>query len=241
MRPLIGITPDEGASEPRPGRPALSRYELKRAYADAVLGAGGVPLVLPYAEEEAALVRYLETVGALVVTGGAFDIGPQEYGETARASLGTVKPLRTRFERRLLELALARGTPVLGVCGGMQLLNVVRGGTLYQHLPDEVPGALPHEQAHDPREPAHEVRVEPGSLLARICGEGPVPANSTHHQAVRRLGVGLRVSGRTPDGVIEAVEGTDGAFVLGVQWHPELLDDGANRALYGALVEAAGR
>jgi putative glutamine amidotransferase len=239
MRPVIGITPDEGTTLPRSGRPAMPRYELKQAYADAVLAAGGLPLVLPYLEDEQAIGQLLGLLDGLVVTGGAFDIGPEEYGETATAGLGPVKPARTRFERRILERALAQQRPVLGVCGGMQLLNVVCGGTLVQDLATEVPGALPHEQAHDPQEPAHEVTIAPGSLLQRVCGSTSLPANTTHHQAVRRVGTGLTVSGRTADGVVEAIEATGGGFVLGVQWHPELLADPGNQAIYAALVRAA--
>lgn len=240
MRPLIGITPDEGLTDPRPGRPALPRYELKRAYADAVLRAGGLPLVLPYVDDLGAIARLLNKIDGLVVTGGAFDIGPEEYGESAGANLGVLKPARTKFERRLLELALARDVPVLGVCGGMQLLNVVRGGTLIQDLGTELAGALPHEQKHDSREPAHEVAVAPGSALAAITGAGTLHVNTTHHQAVARLGHGLRTTGVAPDGVIEAIELDGARFCLGVQWHPELLESPEQDALYTALVAAAG-
>jgi putative glutamine amidotransferase len=238
MRPLIGITPDEGLSPERPGRPAMPRYELKLAYPDAVLAAGGAPLVLPYSPDDDVIARYLDTVRGLVVSGGAFDVSPEEYGESAGAKMGPVKPVRTRFERKLLEGALARGMPVLGVCGGMQLLNVVLGGTLVQDVGTEVPGALEHEQEHDPREAAHDIAIEPGSRLARIAGRARIGANTTHHQAVKAVGRGLAVSGRSEDGVVEAVEGTGAAFVLGVQWHPELLADDANRAIYRAFVEA---
>ncbi len=238
MRPVIGISCDEGTSDARPGRPASARYELKRAYADAVLAAGGLPLLLAYVDDEAT-AELAGKLDALVVTGGAFDIAPEEYGEAASGQLGPLKPARTRFERRLLEQALALGLPVLGVCGGMQLLNVVQGGTLVQDLATEVPQALAHEQPHDPREPAHEVSVEEGSLLHRICGTRALPANSTHHQAVAKVGRALAVSGRTKDGVVEAIELPGARFVLGVQWHPELLLDEANWRLYRALVEAA--
>lgn len=239
MRPLIGVTPDEGASAARPGRPPAARYELKQAYTDAVERAGGLPLVLPYTADEASIAQYAGMIQGLVVSGGAFDVSPEEYGESERAGLGPTKPVRTRFERRLIALALARGVPVLGVCGGMQLLNVVAGGTLVQDIATEVAAALAHEQPHDPREPAHDVAIAPGSLLARIVGASVVPANTTHHQAVARVGRDLRVSGRTSDGVVEAIEGTGSAFVLGVQWHPELLGDRANGAIYEAFVRAA--
>lgn len=232
-RPVVGLTPDLGESAPRPGRPALPRYELKTAYADAVLRAGGLPLVLPFADGEAA-AELLARCDALVVTGGAFDIPPEAYGAAPHAKLGPVKPARTGFEQRLLRLALARDLPVLGVCGGMQLLAVELGGTLVQDIPSELPGALAHEQAGDPRGPAHAVRVVPGSLLARAAGALELQVNSTHHQAVRTAGKG-RVSGVAPDGVVEGIEG-EGRFVLGVQWHPELMGE---EGVYRALVEAA--
>lgn len=239
MLPLIGITVDEGLTQSAPGRPSLPRYELKQAYSDAVLRAGGVPVLLPYAPDEACIARYTALLDGLVVTGGAFDIGPEEYGEAAREGLGEIKPARTRFERRILESALDAGLPVLGVCGGMQLLNVVLGGSLIQHIPAEVENALPHEQAHDPREPAHAVDVVGGSLLATLCGEASVEVNTTHHQAVAKPGRGLRVSGRAPDGVVEAIEHESARFVLGVQWHPELLSSRHGTALYEGLVAAA--
>lgn len=238
-KPLIGVTPDEGHSPERPGRPAMPRYELKRAYADAVLEAGGAPLVLPYTGDEAVIEQYAQLVRGLVVTGGAFDIGPEEYGETARDGLGPLKPVRTGFERRLMERVLALGKPVFGVCGGMQLLNVVLGGSLIQDVPTEVPGALAHEQSHDPREPAHDVELVPGSRIHTISQGSVIRANTTHHQAVARLGRGLIASGRTSDGVVEAIESPSGSFVVGVQWHPELLSDAPNRALYAAFVEAS--
>lgn len=239
MRPLIAITPDEGTSPEKPGRPSERRYELKRAYADAVIAAGGAPVILPYAEEVSLVARYLDQVRGLVVTGGAFDIGPEEYGETARSGLGPLKPARTRFERSLLEEALRRRMPVLGVCGGMQLLNVVCGGSLVQDIGTELPQALDHEQKHDPRQPGHDVEVVGGSRLASIVRAPSIPANTTHHQAVHRVGQRLTVSGRTMDGVVEAIEDASAPFVLGVQWHPELLADAANRAIYAAFVDAA--
>src|SRR5690606_41714997 len=138
-----------------------------------------------------------------------------------RPGLGPRKEERTRFEWELLEGALARGLPVLGVCGGRQLLTVVLAGTLVQAIPTEIEGALPHEQSLPKDRPSHAILIEEGSLLARAAGRaGPAEVNSTHHQAVGRGGRGLRVSARAPGGVIEAIERTDGV-VRGVQWHPE--------------------
>ena len=235
MRAVIGITADLGESTPRPGRPALPRYELKRAYADAVLAAGGVPIVLPYAGEG---TDALDLCDGLVITGGAFDIPPELYGATPAARLGPLKPGRTAYEQRLLRSALSHDVPVLGICGGMQLLAVEAGGTLYQDIREEVPGALDHEQKNDPREPGHAAAVVAGSALASIVKVPVLSVNSTHHQAVRDPGRAV-VSARAPDGIIEAIE-LPGKFAIGVEWHPELLQDSSHLALYRALVERAG-
>lgn len=240
MLPVIGITLDEGRSPENPGRPSLPLYELKQAYVDAVADSGAVPVLLPFLSSPEAISRYLQLLDGLVVTGGAFDIPPDEYGAAAATGLGPLKPQRTHFERRILEAALGEGLPVLGVCGGMQLLNVVLGGTLIQHIPDEVPSALAHEQEHDPRNPAHSVEIVQGSLLEKLVAARTLEVNTTHHQAVALLGRGLKCSALAVDGVVEAIESESGDFVLGVQWHPELLADAACRAIYGGLAEAAG-
>jgi len=240
MRPVIGVTPDEGLTDQRPGRPSRPRYELKRAYTEAISAAGGVPIVLPYLEEASAIDQLVGLIDGLVVTGGAFDVPPDEYGAAPHPRLGPLNPGRTRFERLILEAALAAGRPVLGVCGGMQLLNVLRGGTLIQDIASEHPDAGLHEQPHDPREVSHSVAVERGTLLARLCG-ATIQVNTTHHQAIGRVGRGLVISARAPDGIVEAIEDPSAPFVLGVQWHPELLQDQASRALHEAFVASAAR
>lgn len=238
MRPVIGITPDEGTTVGRAGRPSVARYELKRAYVDAVLAAGALPIVLPYLVDDADVDAALRLVQAVVVTGGAFDVDPAEYGEAPHPKLGPVNQGRTSFERKLMTKALAAEMPVLGICGGMQLLNVIRGGTLIQDLASLRPEARNHEQPHDPREPGHSVQLESGSRLASICGP-QIEVNTTHHQSVGLLGARLRVSGLAPDGIIEAIEDPEARFVIGVQWHPEMLRDRASEALMAALVTAA--
>lgn len=237
-RPLIGLSPDEAT----PATPhAVPRYELKRAYADAVLAAGGLPLVLPYSADPAVLAQLLGMVQGLVITGGAFDVPPELYGEAPRQGLGALKPARTDFELALIRGALERGLPLLGVCGGMQILNVALGGTLYQDIATDVPGALAHEQQTDRRLPAHPVQVQEGTLLSRACGAGELLVNSTHHQSVKALGRGLVASASSADGLVEALELPTALFVAGVQWHPELLVDSvpAHLGIYRALVAAA--
>ncbi|HZZ86470.1 MAG TPA: gamma-glutamyl-gamma-aminobutyrate hydrolase family protein [Anaeromyxobacteraceae bacterium] len=230
-RPRIGLTLD---LDERAGR-----YELKRSYADAVLAAGGLPVLIAYGDASAA-GAYLALCDGLVVTGGDFDIAPERYGEEPRAGCGPSKPERTLFESGLVEAALSARLPLLGICAGMQLLNVVRGGTLYQHLPDDL--SLSHEQPPPKDRPSHEVDVAAGTLLARLVGAGPLDVNSTHHQAVRRPGTGVLVSGRARDGVVEAIELPDLPFALGVQWHPEACaaHEARHGAIFRGLVDAAG-
>ncbi len=231
-RPRIGLTLDL--------EPGASEYRLGAAYVDAVLGAGGLPVPLPYGDGDAAVAgAYLSLCEGVVITGGDFDIAPERYGEARRPGCRRSNEPRTAFEWALCEAALAARHPVLGICGGMQLLNVLRGGSLHQDLSTER-GLSGHERAGAPRPPTHPVQVVPGTLLARTAGRGPLTVNSTHHQAVDGVGVGVLVSGRAPDGVVEAIELPDLPFALGVQWHPErLVDDAAHAALWRALVAAA--
>ena len=239
MRPVIGITPDVGETAGRPGRPPMPRYELKQAYADAVLAAGGLPIVLPYSEDETAPAEAVALCDGLVITGGAFDIPPELYGAKAGDRLGPMKRGRTAYEQRVLHAALEAHKPVLGVCGGMQLLAVELGGSLFQDIRDEVPGAFDHEQKLDPREPGHPVKIIEGTALEAILGVRELAVNSTHHQAVRDPGR-ARVCAVSPDLIVEAIELPD-HFALGVQWHPELLAGLEHLALYRALVEKSRR
>lgn len=229
-RPRIGLTLD--ADEAR------GRYDLPAAYVDAVLQAGGLPILLPHAKDAAA--AYLALLDGLVVTGGAFDVPPELYGETPRGECGPLKPNRTAFEKDLLEAALASRLPVLGVCGGMQLLNVVRGGTLYQDLRADA-GIGGHEQPPPKDVPSHDANVVARTQLAALVGAGALPVNSTHHQAVRDPGAGVLVCARAPDGVVEAIELPDLPFAIGVQWHPEAVarHDPRHEAIYLGLVQAA--
>ena len=219
-RPNIGISPDW--TEAGPETP-FARYELKATYAEAVFRAGGLPFVLPYTDDATCVEAYLDRVSGVLITGGAFDIPPEAYGETAREGMGALKEGRTAFESALMRAALKRNMPVLGVCGGMQLLNVVLGGTLYQDIGREVPEARDHEQKHDRTQPQHPVDVREGTLLAEGVGRGQLMVNSTHHQAVKKLGNQVVSSAASPDGVIEAIESSAHVFAVGVQWHPEYM------------------
>ncbi len=238
-KPLIGITLD--AEQPRPpeqgGYSVYPWYALRTNYADAVAQAGGVPLALPHHPDLAA--DLLDSLDALVVTGGAFDVDPALYGASDVHQAVTLKHGRTAAERALLEGALARNMPVLGICGGEQLLAVALGGTLVQHIPAELPRASDHEQKHPRHEPGHSVSIRPGTLLHSIVGVDVMEVNTSHHQAVRTPGHGARVNATAPDGVVEGVEHPGHRFCLGVQWHPEFLIDPGDALIFRALIQAA--
>jgi putative glutamine amidotransferase len=237
-RPIIGITPDVSASETDP---PVELYQLKASYSQAVFRAGGLPFVLPGTEDPSCIESYLDRIAGLLVTGGAFDIPPAMYGQAVREGMGITKPARTLFELSLTKAALDRNLPVLGICAGMQLLNVILGGTLIQDIAREIPGAHEHEQKHDRRQPQHPVEIKEGTLLAELFGKGQVMVNSTHHQAPKTVGEKVVVSAVAPDGITEAIEVPAYQFAVGVQWHPELLVGSIpiHLTLYKAFVHKA--
>jgi len=231
--PVIGITLD---SEEPGGYSRSPWYALRRNYADAVARAGGLPMLLPHQPE--LVEATLDLIDGLLISGGAFDIDPALFGAGDRHDSVVCKRRRTDFELALLRGALARDLPVLGICGGEQLLAVVLGGTLIQHIPDEVAEALAHEQAGSPDQPGHEVETVAGTRLAAIAGPRRFPVNSTHHQAVKAVGPGCVVNALAADGVIEGIEVSCHRFRLGVQWHPEYGVGPADAALFRAFIEA---
>lgn len=233
-QPVIGLTLD---SEPAGGYSKTHPwYALRENYCSAVIAAGGLPILLPHHPDEAE--DYVGLLDGLIVTGGAFDIDPALFGASERHATVTTKSRRTQFELALTRAALSLDTPLLGICGGQQLLNVVLGGTLIQHIPDEVPAALAHEQPNPRDQPGHTVEIVDGTLLRRITQMAELPVNSAHHQAVHTVAPGLIVDALAPDGVVEGIEDPRRRFCIGVQWHPEyLLSDGDSR-LFAALIAA---
>ncbi|MBC7792318.1 MAG: gamma-glutamyl-gamma-aminobutyrate hydrolase family protein [Clostridia bacterium] len=236
MSPRIGITCDFETVTDRRGAPS-PRFIVPAAYVAAVRRAGGDPILLPHVDVSRA-ASYLAIIDGLVVAGGDFDIPPDYYGQKARKGLGKVLVERSAFERALTEAALEHDLPMLGVCGGMQLLNVVLGGSLHQDLAER-PGTGVHIQRHDKRKAAHGVEVAAGSLLAKLTGAARLEVNSTHHQIIHALGRDVVATGTAEDGVVEAIESTQHGFALGVQWHPEVLEADEHGAIYCGLVKAA--
>lgn len=234
-RPLVGLTLD---CEEAGGYSRFPWYALRQNYAAWITDAGGLPAALPHEPE--LVGAFLDRIDALVVTGGDFDVDPALFGAAERHASVSTKDRRTAFELAAVRGALDRDMPVLGVCGGEQLLNVALGGTLVQHIPDAVPGALAHEQPNPRDEPGHAVEIVPGTRLAEIIGEVRIEVNSAHHQAVDRTGDGVAVNARAPDGVVEGIESVAHRFCIGVQWHPEFALQDADRRLAEAFVRAAG-
>ncbi|MBB3174794.1 putative glutamine amidotransferase [Endobacter medicaginis] len=232
-RPLIGVTLDAEppATEDAPGYSKYPWYALRANYLGALAAAGALPVALPHEPDLA--IDFIERLDGLVVTGGAFDVDPALYGDDVWHGKTQVKPLRTTAEFALLKAAIARDIPVLGICGGEQLLAVALGGTLHQHVPDAIEDALEHEG----HMPGHPVALVPDTLLADIVGAPTMFVNSSHHQAVRDPGTAT-VSAFAPDGVIEGIEARGRRFCVGVQWHPEFETDPGDARLLAAFVAA---
>ena len=235
-QPLIGLPLDSDEGE---GISRTARYGLRANYADAIAEAGGMPVGLPHAPD--AVEAYADRLDALVVTGGAFDVDPAMFGADVKHATVTLKPNRTSFELGITKAMLQRKKPVLGICGGQQLLNVILGGTLIQHIEDEVKDSLLHEQPNPRSQPGHAVKVTPGSLLHKIAGEAEIKVNSAHHQAVKSVGPGIVVNAVASDGVIEGIEDPRLPFCIGVQWHPEFRIAAADKKLFQALIAAAAK
>jgi putative glutamine amidotransferase len=243
MKPLIGVTtselrPGELTTLRRHGEPPAAEMALGMTYVRAVEAAGALPVVLPplaVADVPAVAAR----LDGLVLSGGP-DLAPDAYDAQPHAELGATEPDLDLFEYAIAREALRLELPVLGICRGAQTLNVARGGTLHQHLPDVVGDAIAHRQGGDGRLPTHLVELLPGSRLASVLETTQINVNSFHHQAIDRLGTGLRACAWAPDGTIEGIEDDTLPFVVAVQWHAEtLVDTPAHLALFLELVAVA--
>jgi putative glutamine amidotransferase len=230
MRPLIGVTtsemrPSAMATTRRHGEPPHPEMALGMTYLRTLDAAGAMPVVLPPVGDAD---DYLDRLDGICLSGGP-DLDPTAYGAPERhAELGPTEPSLDAFELALLEGALERGMPILAICRGAQALNVACGGTLHQHVPG-------HRQLQVATKPSHAVEIAGRTRLQRIMNARELPVNSFHHQAVDRVGSGLRVVAQAQDGTIEGIEGA--GFVVGVQWHAETML--AHRRLFEALVAAA--
>jgi putative glutamine amidotransferase len=218
--PLIGITCDSFSFIDKRGS-HNDHFTLNTLYTQAVLSHQATPLLIPVVPENH-IEHVLRPLHGLIITGGDFDIPPSYYHAPPHALLGKTNPARTACEHALLQHALLRNIPVLGVCGGMQLINVLAGGDLYQDLSLR-PHTSEHQQPTPKNQGHHVVHIEKNTVLHSVLKTDSCMTNSTHHQAVHRLGKDVVCSAYSEDGVIEAIELTTHRFVVGVQWHPEAM------------------
>ena len=234
-RPLVAVTMGRrlgpAGTSPARVRPARMEVVSKEALVTALQRAGAHAVLVPPTTEPDR--DFLQVFSGVLLAGGAFDIHPRHYGQMVEGRLDAPDEDRTHTELHLARACLAHNVPVLGICGGLQALAVAAGGTLHQHIPHAFPHAVDHEQPTDPATGWHPVTFTDGHLRT-LLGD-TVSVNSTHHQAIDQPGQ-LRITGRSPDGVVEAAEGA-GRFCVGVQWHPELLGT-TQQALFDAFVAA---
>ena len=209
-----------------PAGPKPPRFGINQSYVRALVAAGCAPALIPLLDDQDRLRAIYERLDGIVFPGGA-DVGPEAYGETPIDGLNVVEPDRDRTELLLARWAFDDDLPTLGICRGQQLLNVALGGTLYQDLRHQGVTQVEHSDADGRARTAllHRVRLDPDSRLAQLIDETSIDVNSLHHQAVKSAAPELRVTGKSDDGVIEAMESPDRRFLIAVQWHPEEIDD----------------
>lgn len=234
--PLIGL--------PARMDPGKDSQYLSRTYVDAILAAGGVPIIIPLAETPESFRALAEGLDGVLLTGSRSDVDPAHYAAASEARW-PVQPLRDKTDFMLLGVAMKRRIPVLAVCFGLQSLNVFAGGSLIQDIPNRAGAPVRHSNPRSNGRPSHAIRIVPGSILEELAGGTNSEVNSTHHQAVDTVGQGLEVVARAPDGIIEALIGRDPShWILGVQWHPEksfAYDDFSRRIFERFITNCAAR
>lgn len=245
-RPTIGITTQslQAIDGIPPALPAS--VVMNQRYYEAVAAAGAAPVLIPLLDDIDALRATYEACAGIMIPGGV-DMDPGTYGEAPHERLGRVDPARDRVELQLTRWAIEDRKPLLGLCRGLQVINVAAGGTLYQDLDAQLDGAIRHDYfptfGFDRDYVSHDVAVAPASRLRSLVEIDQLPVNSMHHQGVKKLGAGLVVSALAPDGLIEGIESSNGHFMVGVQWHPESLvdHDTGMRRLFSTFISESAR
>ena len=234
MKPVIGITLDEEIAESYSKFPW---YASRMNYSESIEKAGGLSVFIPNNIKD--INHYLKLIHGLVITGGNFDIDPKIYGKKKKSSKVSTKKKRTEFEFKIALQAFKKKIPILGICGGQQLINVMFGGTLIQHIPDSYETNINHEQTNPRDQASHLVTIKKKSKLFQIVKKTEMFVNSAHHQAVDKLGKNLIASAFSDDGIIEGIETSTNEFCIGVQWHPEFLIDRNDIKIFKSLVNSA--
>jgi gamma-glutamyl-gamma-aminobutyrate hydrolase PuuD len=234
---LIGITSQKEHTDPR--KPVVN---ASASYVEAILAAGGTPVIIPFSLDEPELTQFLPILDGVLFTGGP-DINPAVYGGSMHPGVKGIDSQRDHSDIFIARYAIDRKIPFLAICRGIQIINVTLGGTIYTHISDQHPHAIFHTSYPDLpyNYLSHSVTISENSLLAQICRQESMLVNSLHHQGIKGLAPGLQAVARAPDQLVEAVQVPDHPFGLGVQWHPELLPDNPNAlAIFRAFVEASG-
>ncbi|MFC7442261.1 gamma-glutamyl-gamma-aminobutyrate hydrolase family protein [Laceyella putida] len=230
MKPIIGMTMS---------RENEKEQILGKGYSDAIIEAGGVPLLIPYTTEDEVIIEMSRALDGLLLSGGG-DIDPTLFDEEPLPGLGRIDPDRDEMEIALIEHFISQDKPILGICRGCQILNIALGGGMYQDLPSQKQNLLQHTQRAPRHHASHTITIEENTILHQIYRKTVTKVNSFHHQAVREVLPPLRVSAMARDGVIEAFESESHRFVVAVQWHPEEMvkTDSDTPRLFAAFVEA---
>lgn len=244
MAIIIGITAGEIYNKVDPWSPVT--YGQSRTYSDSIISAQGVPLILPLTDDVGTLRAMYDSVNGVMIAGGN-DIDPKLYGEKPHAATKDISVYRDRYETQLIRWALEDKKPILGICRGMHLVNVLCGGNLYQHIPSFFPNAEDHnssDAAKDIEDLAHTLRIKEPSKLASILGVSTIKTNTHHHQAINRMAPNLQAVAWTNDGIIEAIESRDDSYFIGVESHPESLITKAEKRwlnLFLSFVQASAK
>ena len=241
MKPIIGVTPDFNAGDRKEWGGREPTYFLRARYIRAIEELGGVPLVLPLHADRTTRRYILHNLDGLLITGSGPDLPPALYGERQRFPFKIVSERRASFELDIIRLAKQADLPLLGICGGMQTMNVACGGSLIQDISSQISKPLQHRQGTPATNLSHTVTVKAGSLLRRIVRSASMSVNSSHHQSVNGVAPSLIASAQSSDGIVEAIESPTHRFFLGIQWHPEFLFDRypLHRRLFEAVLRAS--
>jgi len=233
-KPLIGLTTTRTTNQSQG-----TTFGINETYAKAISNAGGLPVLIPLNISNDDLATLLFRMDGILFTGG-YDVDPRVYGGLLHPRVERIDNTRDEIETHLVQVMVDSGKPFLGICRGLQVINVAMGGSLYEHLPDQIPGYISHDNHHLPRNfLAHIVNIEPDSHLSQIFVSNQIQVNSLHHQGLHRLAHGLLPTAYAPDGLIEAIEMPEHPFGLAVQWHPEdLQEHEAMRKLFQVFVHS---
>lgn len=236
--PIVGIS--SSLLKDKDGTfPGYERTYLNYDYVNAIISTKATPLILPFHNDKEILKRQVDCVDAIILSGG-YDINPLIYKKEPLPLLGEILPRRDEYELNLLSYAIEKKIPILGICRGLQLINVYFGGTLLQDMSYKKENLIKHFQGHSPQLATHTIKIEKDSLLYKIYQTNTAYVNSFHHQAIEFLGNNLYPSAKSLDGIIEAIEHREYPFLLGVQWHPEMLfeNDKASKNIFKTFIES---